>query len=278
MLPKKSFSQNFLRDEEVVENIARLGEADHFNWVVEIGAGEGALTAELSRKARRVVALEVDRDLVPGLLKRFPIASNVSVAEGDILRADIFKLLETRGFRSGESWAIFGNIPYAITGKIIRKITLLETIPGAVVLMVQKEVALRIVAEKGKQSILSVAVALFGKAEILFSVSKTAFFPEPNVESAVIRIVPHHDMISREERERVLRFVKIGFASKRKTLANNLVSGLRLEKESVEKMLLTLGKDVRVRAEELSPDEWVRLVCLLSPAEFLKISEEAGGA
>jgi len=205
MLPKKSFSQNFLRDEEVVENIARLGEADHFNWVVEIGAGEGALTAELSRKARRVVALEVDRDLVPGLLKRFPIASNVSVAEGDILRADIFKLLETRGFRSGESWAIFGNIPYAITGKIIRKITLLETIPGAVVLMVQKEVALRIVAEKGKQSILSVAVALFGKAEILFSVSKTAFFPEPNVESAVIRIVPHHDMISREERERFER-------------------------------------------------------------------------
>lgn len=257
--PKKSLSQNFLRDEGVIRNIARLGEAHHFEWIVEIGAGEGVLTEVLAQEARHVIALEFDRDLIPRLLKRFPISSDVSVVETNILHTNIVDLLEKKGGKDRGSWAIFGNIPYAITGKIIRLLVSMEKAPDTIVLMVQKEVAERIVAKNGKQNILSLAVALFGKAEILFLVPKDAFFPAPEVESAVIRITPDKERLSNEEREHILRLAKIGFASKRKTLANNFAANPKYSKEEVENFLKSINKSLSTRAEELSVEEWVKL-------------------
>ena len=270
MRPKKSFSQNFLRDESVLERIVREGNAASFDWIVEIGAGEGALTEALARSgARRILAFELDHDLIPKLLRRFPLSSNVSVIEADFLHTDIPSLLSQKGFQfqssesdtSNESWpkswSIFGNIPYGITGKIIRKLVRLVSAPDSIVLMVQREVAERLVEKDGKQSLLSLAVGLFGKTDVLFSVPKEAFFPVPEVESAIIRITPDPNRLPNETREEILRLARIGFASKRKTLANNFAAHREYSKETIEKLLETMGKHKNARAEELSAEEWI---------------------
>lgn len=275
MHPKKSLSQNFLRDETVIQSIAE--EANPSDTILEIGAGEGALTEKLAERAQKVIAIEFDRDLVPKLLKRFPLSSNVSIIEGDILHTDIPSLLHQKesflsppqshsseisgasSSPSSKSWCVFGNIPYAITGKIIRLLSSLDPAPNKIVLMVQKEVAERIVAKDGKQSILSLSVALFGTSKILFTVPKEAFFPAPKVESAVIRITPDPDRLSLEEREEILRLAKIGFASKRKTLINNFAAHREYSKETLENFLKNIGKAPNTRAEELSAEAWTRL-------------------
>ncbi|QQS15303.1 MAG: ribosomal RNA small subunit methyltransferase A [Candidatus Moraniibacteriota bacterium] len=256
MLPKKSLSQNFLRDADILRNIA--DEADSSDIIVEIGAGEGALTDTLAQKAKKVVALEFDRDLIPGLLNRFPLSSNVSVVETNILRTDIPETLRKHGWRD-EPYALFGNIPYAITGKIIRLLVSLDPAPRTIVLMVQREVAERIVIKNGKQSLLSLAVALFGTPEILFLVPKEAFFPAPRVESAVLRITPDPNRLPIDKRESILRLAKIGFASKRKTLMNNFAAHREHPREIIEKILKIIGKPLNARAEELSKEAWTRL-------------------
>lgn len=256
MFPKKSFSQNFLHDEKVVSNIVQLGQANTFDWIVEIGAGEGVLTEALAQEGAHIVALEFDRDLIPGLLRRFPLASPVSLVEADILRANIPEILQQKGYEVGDSWAVFGNIPYAITGKILRILVSLADIPDSIVLMMQKEVAERIVAHNHRQSLLSLSVALFGEAEILFAVQKEAFFPAPQVESAVIRITPNKHCLPLEEREHILRLAKIGFASKRKTLLNNFSAHHAYSRELLIHFLESIGKTPSARAEELSAEEW----------------------
>lgn len=256
MFPKKSLSQNFLRDETILRNIAE--EVASSDTILEIGAGEGALTEELAKKAKRVIALEFDRDLVPGLFKRFPLSGNVSIIEGDILQTDIIETLKKYNWKN-EPYALFGNIPYAITGKIIRLTVALDPAPRKIVLMVQKEVAERIVAKDGKQSLLSLSVALFGHAEILFVAPKESFFPAPAVESAAIRITPNPNRLGNEEREHILHLAKIGFASKRKTLANNFAAHREYSKESIESFLSSIRKNKNSRAEELSAEEWTFL-------------------
>lgn len=259
MHPKKSLSQNFLRDEHIIQAIAEQGYASSFEWIVEIGAGEGALTEVLAKTGQHIIALEFDRDLIPKLLRRFSLDSPVSIVEADILRADIPEILRQRGFKEGMLWAIFGNIPYAITGKIIRILTTLDPAPDSIVLMVQKEVAERIAVHHEKQSLLSLSVALFGTSKILFTVPKEAFFPIPKVESALLCITPQKHSLPIETREYILRLAKIGFASKRKTLLNNFGAHSGFSKESVLNFLESIKKTPTARAEELSLEEWMQL-------------------
>ena len=262
MIPKKSLSQNFLQDERVINDIVRLGQANAFDWIVEIGAGEGALTEALSQEAKKIIALEFDRDLIPWLLRRFPLASRVSIVEADILHANIPEILQQKGFEADASWAIFGNIPYAITGKILRILVSLSVVPDSIVLMMQKEVAERIVAKDRKQSLLSLSVSLFGTSKILFTVPKEAFFPSPQVESAIIRIMPNRQRLPLEEREHILHLAKIGFASRRKTFLNNFGAHTKFSKECLLSFLESIGKAPTARAEELSPEEWARLAVI----------------
>ncbi len=257
LLPKKSFSQNFLQDEDVMNNIVRLGQANTFDWILEIGAGEGVLTEALAKEGSHIVALEFDRELIPGLLRRFPLTSSVSIVEADILRANIPEILRQKGFEAGNSWAVFGNIPYAITGKILRILVSLEDIPDSIVLMMQKEVAERIIAHNHHQSLLSLSVALFGETEIFLAVPKEAFFPAPQVESAVLRITPDKHCLPLKEREHILHLARIGFASKRKTLLNNFSAHRSTySKELLIDFLEGIGKTPSARAEELSAEEW----------------------
>lgn len=257
MKPKKSLGQNFLQDQSIVDRILEDARLQPSDWVIEIGPGEGVLTEALAEKAEKVVAIEFDRDLIPFLLKKFPISRNVSIIEGDILRLDIIEHFKKAGWK-GESFKVVANIPYYITAPIIQKLLRLHPQPQEIVLMVQKEVAERITAESGAMSILSVSVQYYADAKMMFTVPRTAFHPIPKVESAIVRIFPKHEF-DPEKDKALFHLVHIGFSSRRKTLVNNLASGLRLPKNEVINILKSVGLDENIRAQNLGVEDWVRL-------------------
>jgi 16S rRNA (adenine1518-N6/adenine1519-N6)-dimethyltransferase len=255
--PKKSFGQNFLQDASVVARIIEGADIQVTDWMVEIGPGTGVLTEALSKKANKVIAVELDRDLIPGLLKKFPLSSNVSIVEGDILKLHLTETLKQYGW-DGRPYKIVANIPYYVTAPIIQYILRLQPQPQLVVLMIQKEVAERIVAQPGDMSILAVAVQYYADPEILFGVPKTAFHPVPQVDSAVIRLTPTHTFHPDEDKT-FFRLVRAGFSARRKTLANNLSSSLHLPKEEVVQKLQAAGLSENIRAQSLSVEDWKRL-------------------
>lgn len=284
---KKSLGQNFLKDDAVIERIVSSASVASEDWVVEIGPGTGVLTRALSGKAKKVIALELDHELIPDLLKQFPLSGNVSIVEQDILRADMAEILRAHGcsenvglkntdsdikdgilkqIRDDMKYKVVANIPYYITAPIIQYLLGLPIPPESIVLMIQKEVAERITAPVGELSILGVSVQYYADPEFLFTVPKTAFDPVPKVDSAVVRIVPKRRFEADRDKS-FFRIVKIGFSARRKTLANNLSSGLHLSKEEVAKKLSEAGLDANIRAQALSVADWERVVAVFSGKE-----------
>lgn len=258
MKAKKSLGQNFLQDETVIDRIIEEAQLSSDDCVVEIGPGKGALTDALSKHAGKVIAFELDRDLIPSLLKKFPLSSNVTVLEKDILQADIVEVLRQYGVSGETSYKVIANIPYYITAPIIQHLLELSQSPKEIILMVQKEVAERITAKTGSMSILSVAVQYYADAKILFAVPKEAFDPIPQVDSAVISLKPKRSF-DKEQDKQLFRVVKAGFSVRRKTLANNLSAVFHVSKEEVVQKLENVGLKANVRAQELSVDTWERL-------------------
>ena len=255
---KKSLGQNFLKDETVLARIVESADITASDCVVEIGPGTGALTELLSQKAAKVIALELDHDLIPDLLRQFPLSSNVSIVEQDIIRADMAEILRTHGVSIDQPYKVVANIPYYITAPIIQYLLQLSYPPESIVLMIQKEVAERITARIGAMSVLGVSVHYYADASLLFTVSKTAFDPIPKVDSAVVKIIPKQ-RFHKENDKSFFRIVKMGFSARRKTLVNNIASGLHLSKEVVSEKIAQLGLDVNIRAQALSIDDWKRL-------------------
>jgi 16S rRNA (adenine1518-N6/adenine1519-N6)-dimethyltransferase len=258
--PKKSLGQNFLRDESVVQKIITSANLTADDFIIEIGPGEGVLTEKLAEQAGKVLAIEIDRNLIPGLENKFKDTPNVEIIHADILNINLSELatnykLPTTNYR------VIANIPYYITSPIIRLFLENTNQPQEMILMVQKEVAERIAAKPGKMSILAVSVQYYADAEILFTVSKNSFFPVPQVDSAVIRITPNvnHETQTTEEVKEFFKIVKAGFSAKRKTLVNNLSNTFHLDKNVVEEKLKTLGFTPNVRAQELSVEDWKEL-------------------
>jgi len=267
IIPKKSLGQNFLRDEKVLEKIIASANLQADDFVIEVGPGEGVLTEKLSQKVEKVLAIEIDRNLIPTLEKKFAGNEKVEIINEDILQINFpdlfarYKIQDTR-------YKVVANIPYYITSKIIRLFLENENPPSEMILMVQKEVAKRIVEKPGKMSLLSVSVQYYAKAEMLFEVPRNCFFPVPEVDSAIIRITPNptsqtpsQPSPSKEEgaRKKFFRIVKAGFSAKRKTLVNNLSNSLHLEKNAVEEKLKTANLNLTARAQELSIDNWKTL-------------------
>jgi 16S rRNA (adenine1518-N6/adenine1519-N6)-dimethyltransferase len=182
---------------------------------------------------------------------------NIEIIHEDILGINLPKLLEDI-----PSYKLVANIPYYITSKIIRLFLEQTKQPQEMILMIQKEVAERIVAPQGQGSILSIAINYYAAAEILFSVDKTAFLPVPKVDSAVIRITPRQSFDASLDKK-FFRLVRIGFSSKRKTLLNNLATGLQLDKQLLEAILQKLSFTAHTRAQELTVANWKELVLLL---------------
>ena len=261
--PKKSLGQNFLRDKIVLDKIIQSANLSADDFVIEIGPGEGVLTEELVRVAKKVIAIEIDKNLASRLdsLRQLADSQNkVEIINADVLEINLPELLKQNNFKN---YKVIANIPYYITSPIIR--LFLETAypPTEMLLMVQKEVAERICAKAGKLSILALSVQYYADAGLLFTVPRTAFFPVPEVDSAVIRITLNKKRDEKEVVKKFFKIVKAGFSAKRKTLVNNLSSSLKLEKSLVEKKLKQIEISQNQRAQELSLEDWKKLAELI---------------
>lgn len=260
---KKSLGQNFLKSEAALAQIIQAARLDGTETVLEIGPGKGALTRELVRASGRVVAIEKDDQLSRDLHAEF--ATEIANGKLAILNADILDV-EPDTRMLGSAYKLVANIPYNITGAIIEKFLSTKFQPTMMVLLVQKEVAERIVAvdrasgRPDKESILSIAVKAYGAPRYVATVKAGSFVPAPKVDSAIIAIdgisrnhfpTPHHEQV-------FFQVVKTGFAHKRKTLAGNLKN--TWEPEIVDAALAAAELPPAVRAEEVRIGTWVRLM------------------
>ena len=252
--PDKSLGQNFLVDEGALAKVAAAAEAGAEDTVLEIGPGLGSLTRHLAARARRVVAVELDKGLLPalaGVLRPYP---NVEVIPGDILA------LPLPGLGLPPGYLVAANIPYYITSAVIRHLLEAANRPARIVLTVQREVAERICAQPGEMSVLAVSVQFYSEPRIMARIPAGAFYPRPQVDSAVVRLeVRPRWAVAVADSERFFRVVKAGFSQRRKQLRNALSGGLQLTGEEAEAWLARAGIDPRRRAETLALDEWAAL-------------------
>lgn len=250
--PKKSLGQNFLVETRALEKICELAELSPDDQVLEIGPGTGALTAMMAASAGRVITVELDDRLLPILLEELAAFDNVEVFHRDILNLDHTSLF-------AQSFKVVANLPYYITGAVLRHLMVPKKKPQLMVLTVQKEVAERLTAQPGEMSILAVSVQLHGLIRREFAIPAGSFWPKPAVDSAVIRFDKREsNLIPYGDEESFLRLVKMGFSSKRKQLQKNL-RALISDKVLLNDKLRSAGIDGTRRAETLSIEEWLAL-------------------
>ncbi len=274
--PRKRLGQNFLTDHRVLKQILATAEISSEDNVLEIGAGLGILTEALAERARRVVAVEVDEELVAILRARLESLPNVEVVLGDILALDIANLMREGSTAVATPYKVVANIPYYITSAVLRHILEASARPRLMVLMVQKEVAQRIVAAPGQMSLLAVSVQFYGLPRLVARVPASAFYPAPKVDSAIVRIDPQQQLpIEDGEIAAFFEIVRAGFAQRRKQLRNALVRGLSLPREDVSRAMGRAGIEERRRAQSLSLADWVALYRALNAEQSRVIREEA---
>ncbi len=250
--PKKSLGQHWLKDPEILADIAEAAELTCDDVVLEIGPGLGTLTSRLLARANSVTAVEFDADLARKLPGQFP-GKKITVVNQDILQFDLNQL--------PKNYKVVANVPYYITSKIVEKLMTAENKPSVAVLLVQKEVAERIAAEAGNMSILSVSVQIFAEAELDIEVPRQFFTPPPKVDSQVVVLrTRNNPLITPEDQRDFFRIVKAGFSAKRKKLRSSLSGGLGIDKSAVEELLKNAGISPDARAEDLAIEDWKRLL------------------
>lgn len=239
---KKELGQNFLVDQGVIEDLLRTADIKSGDLILEIGAGTGAVTRALAEKARKVIAVEIDKDLIPELKANLEGLENVEIVNEDILKLDTSHQLLATSFK------VIGSIPYQITSPLLHKLLKETPRPKSITIVVQKEVAEKIAAKPPKGTYLSNFVANFGRAEIIRTIKPDSFRPQPKVDSALLHIVlkPHPSRLQPEELE---KFLHHGFAQPRKMLNK------RFPAETLKKV----GIDPKRRAQTLKFDKWVKL-------------------
>lgn len=263
----KGLGQNFLINPTVCPRIAELGNARPGFGVLEIGTGFGVLTAELAKRAEKVVAVEIDQRLLPVLDETLAEFDNVKIVLGDIMKLDVAALL--RQEFGSLPIAVCANLPYYITSPILMMLLESRLPLTSITVMVQKEAAQRLCAQVGTRDAgaITVGVHYYGEARQLFPVSRGSFLPAPNVDSAVIRIDLHENPHP-EGLDEVFffRMVKAGFSQRRKTLANSLASLLGIPKQTVYAALEEAGLASSVRIEQLNMEQLFALARLLQSA------------
>jgi 16S rRNA (adenine1518-N6/adenine1519-N6)-dimethyltransferase len=266
LIPKKSMGQHFLKDRTVPPRIVEGAGVEAGDCVVEVGPGLGVLTEEIARRldpecGGRLVAVELDGSLLPGLRERFGGYSHVSFVQDDILD------VRPEELSGGRAYKVVANLPYYITSAVLRHFLEAERKPESLTVMVQREVAERMVAKPPEMSLLAVAVQFYGRPKVLFRVPPGAFKPPPKVDSAVVKIevyAPGDRPVAAESEEGFFRVVRAGFAQKRKQLGNTLATGLDLPKDKIATRLMEAGVEPSRRAETLSLDEWGKVCSILS--------------
>ena len=249
--PKKSLGQHWLRDRETLAHIADCADIEPKDTVLEIGPGLGTLTAELLRRAGRVVAVEFDSDLARKLPAQFP-GKELEVVHQDILSFDLSTL--------PVGYKVVANVPYYITAKIVNLLTNAQNKPATIVLLVQREVAQRLAALPGDMSILAISAQVFADVSLGDIVPAALFTPPPKVDSQVVILqMREQPLVKPADEKAFFRFVKAGFSAKRKKLRSSLSGGLGISKQEVEEMLRSANLSPDARAEDLSIDDWLRL-------------------
>jgi 16S rRNA (adenine1518-N6/adenine1519-N6)-dimethyltransferase len=254
IISKKRFGQNFLMDPGKADKIVGAAGIESGDEVLEIGPGRGFLTERILERGANLLAVELDRDLVPGLEERFGGSNLFNIMEDDIVRVNLSSL-------GDRSFKIIGNLPYNISGALFGWLIENYKMVELAVITVQKEVANRIRARPGNREYgsLSVLVQLFYAVSRLFDIPPGCFSPKPKVVSTVVKLVPDPKLKPEIEYDSFKSFIYACFAQKRKTLVNSLKSSGDFDRDMIEKSLVSLGKSTDIRAEQVSGQEFMKL-------------------
>jgi len=274
--PIKKLGQNFLIDKNITQKIIKTAELSKKDTVLEIGSGLGNITQELAQKAKKVIAIEKDKKLVEILKENLKDCKNVEIIAGDVLKL----VWESDSQKVGsptpnlKKYKIVANLPFYITSPVIRMFLESDNPPQKMIFLIQKEVAQRICAQV-KMNLLAVSVQFYAQPKIIHYVSKTCFWPQPDVDSAIIKITPRSLrsptpqkgvglLNNLNNRQKFFQIVKAGFSSPRKQLINNLTEKLDIPKEQIKKALAECDLNIQTRAENLSVEDWINLSSKLS--------------
>lgn len=253
---RKGLGQHFLIDRNVLGKSISAADLGPDDVVVEVGPGLGILTEELAKTAKVVIAIEVDPQMSAILSQRLGHLSNVTIVEADVLEVDITEVVGSAAGHGKPGYKVVANLPYFIATAAIRGFLEAEIKPERMVVMVQKEIAQNIVAAGGKNGILSISVALYGKPSLVSYVRPRSFYPPPEVDSAIVRIDVYEGPALNVNTDDFFRVVKAGFSSPRKQLRNSLAHGLSIPPSTAAVLLNEAGISLQRRAETLSLEEW----------------------
>lgn len=265
LVPKHSKGQNFLINESIAQNIIHLADLSANDFVLEIGAGLGALTIPLCSRVERVVAIEWDRNLITILSEITKNIDNLNIIEADALSFNY----EDKSFNpSASSFIVLGNLPYYISTALIQKLLPKVDKIKKLVFMVQKEVAERLIASQGKKAygVLSLITDYYSIAEKILDVSKDAFYPKPKIDSSIVKMtLREKKLIKITNEEFLFSIIKAGFLHRRKTLINSLNLSLQVNivPEVLKQIFKRLSISTKARAEELSLLEFANLTELI---------------
>lgn len=269
--PARSKGQNFLINEKIYDDLIKAADLQADDIVLEVGPGLGFLTAKLARRARQVIAVELDDKLANYLEMAIgaQAVQNLTVINEDILKFNWSAYWETflkeHDLSVGTGYKIITNLPYNITSIFLRQFLSGEYQPRSLVLMLQKEVAQRIAAAPPDMSILAISVQYYAVAQVIREVKAGNFWPSPEVDSSIIKLEVKPRILATAEDKWFFRLVRVGFSAKRKMLKNNLVAGLKIAPLIIEASLQAQALDPKVRAEQLSLVNWQKLFAALRP-------------
>ena len=268
--PSKSLGQNFLIDEEAIQAIVDGSEVDKDTLVIEIGPGPGALTCPLAEQAGRVVAIELDERMIEPLRVKTFSYGNVEVIHGDILEVDLNKIIAENLKEYGlKTVRVVGNLPYYITTPIIVKLLEMGTAADSITAMMQKEVGDRIAAEPGTKYAGAITYSVYYYSEVrkIIDVGRECFYPAPKVDSVVLRMdIRDKKAVELKDEDFFFRCIKAGFAQRRKTLLNSMMTLGGYEKETIAAALDKAGIEANRRAESLTMEEFAALAAALQEA------------
>ena len=251
----KSLGQNFLINEQIIDDIVNVSNVTADDVIIEIGPGLGSLTAKLADNAKKVIAIELDENMINILSERFSLYKNVEIIHADVLKVDLNKLIDGEG-----NVKVVANLPYYITTPIVMKLLEENLKINSITVMVQKEVGERFCATpRGKEyGAITVSINYYTSPKIVLDVPKENFNPVPEVDSCVVKLDLKNEHIELKDEKLFFRLIKTTFSQRRKNIGNSLTGG-GVSKQEVKEMLEELNLDVNLRAENLSIDQYAKI-------------------
>ena len=251
----KSLGQNFLINEQIIDDIVKVANVNEDDLIIEIGPGLGSLTSKLADNAKKVVAIELDQNMIEILKERFSIYKNVEIIHGDIMKVDLKEIIGEE-----KKVKIVANLPYYITTPIVMKLLEENLKMESITVMVQKEVGERFCAIPGgkEYGAITVSINYYSDPKIVLDVPKDNFNPVPEVDSCVVQLKLKENHIELKDKKLFFRLIKIAFSQRRKNIGNSL-TGIGMTKQEVKEMLEALSLDINLRAENLSINQYAQI-------------------